>query len=75
MKLSPRQEQIAQLLADGKTPAYIGGLLAITEGSVRNHIARSLKKKGLKTTLQLVIYVHKKRTKQNLYIKDTQPAT
>lgn len=75
MKLSPKQAQIAGLLADGLTVQEIAVLLKLKEGAVRTHIARSLKKKGLKRTRQLIFYVIGKRQKKILYIKDTQAAT
>lgn len=77
MKLSPKQAQIAGLLADGHTVPEIAALLKLTEGAVRTHIARSLKKKGLQRTRQLIFYVIDKRQKsaaKNLYTKDTQAA-
>lgn len=78
MKLSKRQAQIAGMIADGKSVGQVALELRIGEGSVRTQIARSLKKKGLATTRQLIFYVlrkREKRSKQILYIKDTQAAT
>lgn len=61
MKLSKRQAQIAGLIADGRSGPEIAGALGIELGSVRTHIVRIKRKKGLSSMGEISQYVWKKR--------------
>lgn len=72
MKLSPRQKQIAELIADGnKTPA-IAKMLGLKVGTVRNHIVRLKAKKGLRSQNEITRWVISRRTSR--VYNDTQVA-
>lgn len=46
-KLSPREQEIVRLLAQGKSNREIGELLFISEKTVKNHVSNILRKLGL----------------------------
>ncbi len=46
-ELSPRERQIAELVARGLANKEIGALLGITVGTVKDHVHRILEKAGL----------------------------
>lgn len=55
--LTPREIEIAKLVASGKSNREIGGLLYITEGTVKNTLSRILDKLGLRDRTQLALYI------------------
>ncbi|HLR35071.1 MAG TPA: response regulator transcription factor [Tissierellales bacterium] len=57
--LTPREEEIALLVGEGKTNKEISTLLYITEGTVKNHITRILNKLKLRDRTQLAIHIRK----------------
>jgi DNA-binding CsgD family transcriptional regulator len=48
-RLSPRQRQILELVAAGKTNAEIAGLLWISPGTVRKHLENAYERLGVHT--------------------------
>lgn len=55
--LTPRQREIARLVARGKTNLQIGVALEITEKTVKFHMGHIFKRLGVKTRTQLTILV------------------
>lgn len=56
LELTPRQREVLQLLAEGKSAKEIGVLLDISARTVETHKYRMMDELGLKTTAQLVQY-------------------
>ncbi|SHH88682.1 response regulator transcription factor [Sporanaerobacter acetigenes] len=56
-ELTPREREIACLVAEGRTNKEIGQILYITEGTVKNHITRILDKLELDSRTQLALVV------------------
>ena len=54
LELTPRQREVLQLLAEGKSAKEIGGLLDISSRTVETHKYKMMDELGLKTTAQLV---------------------
>ena len=54
--LSPRELEVAQLVARGLTNRQIAQALVVTEGSAANHVHRVLTKLGLKTRTQVAAW-------------------
>jgi DNA-binding CsgD family transcriptional regulator len=48
-RLSPRQREILELVAAGKTNAEIAGLLWISPGTVRKHLENAYERLGVHT--------------------------
>lgn len=57
--LTPRELEISNLVADGKSNREIGKVLFITEGTVKNHLTRILGKLELRDRTQLALYINK----------------
>lgn len=57
LELTPREQEIAKLVADGKSNKEIGQLLFITEGTVKNHLSRILSKLEVRDRTQLAILI------------------
>jgi DNA-binding NarL/FixJ family response regulator len=53
--LSPRQNDVLQLLAKGKTNAEIAQLLGLTEGTVKIHVTAVFKALGVKNRTQAMV--------------------
>lgn len=53
--LSPRQSDVLQLLAKGKTNAEIAHLLGLTEGTVKIHVTAVFKALGVKNRTQAMV--------------------
>ena len=51
--LTPREQQIAQAIADGRTNRDIAARLGITEQTVKNHLTSIFEKVGVDNRLQL----------------------
>lgn len=54
LELTPRQRQVLQLLAEGKSAKEIGGLLEISARTVETHKYKMMDDLGVKSTAQLV---------------------
>ena len=63
-RLTPIQMKIANMTADGERPFEIAGKLNMTTEAVRNQIHRSLRKLGLKSSIQLSAAVWRRRVKK-----------
>jgi DNA-binding NarL/FixJ family response regulator len=51
--LTPREQQIASAIADGRTNRDIASRLGITEQTVKNHLTSIFEKVGVDNRLQL----------------------
>ncbi len=56
MLLSPRELEIAELIAEGLSNKEIGEKLFLSNGTVRNHISAILEKTGLEHRTQIAVY-------------------
>jgi DNA-binding NarL/FixJ family response regulator len=54
--LSPRELEVVQLLAEGKSNKQIAGILGISQRTVENHRAKIMQKLGLRSFSDLVRY-------------------
>jgi DNA-binding NarL/FixJ family response regulator len=54
--LSPREQQVAQLTAEGMTNREIGERLQISEHTVKNYLFKIYDKLGVSTRVELVLY-------------------
>jgi DNA-binding CsgD family transcriptional regulator len=55
LPLTPREREVAQLVADGLTNDEIAQRLVLTPGTVANHVAHILAKQGLRSRVQLAV--------------------
>src|SRR5882724_8790830 len=60
-ELSPRQREVLQLLAEGRTMKEIGGILKITPRTVAFHKYSMMEMLGIKSSAELVQFAIKKR--------------
>ena len=60
LDLTPRERQIAEAIADGRTNRDIAGRLGITEQTVKNHLTSIFEKVGVENRLQLGIAIVKR---------------
>lgn len=61
MLLTPRELEIAELIAEGLSNKEIGEKLFLSNGTVRNHISTILEKTGLEHRTQIAVYYLKNR--------------
>ncbi len=54
--LTPRQREVAALLAEGLTNAEIAARLGITPGTAANHVARSLRRLGTDNRVRAAVW-------------------
>ncbi|GAA0241799.1 response regulator transcription factor [Cryptosporangium japonicum] len=53
--LSPREDEVARLVATGASNTEIAGSLFLSEGTVKNHVSAALRKLGLRDRTQLAL--------------------
>ena len=57
--LAYREQEIAQLVGQGKPNREIAQTLYLSHGTVRNHISRILSQLGLRDRTQIALWVQK----------------
>jgi DNA-binding CsgD family transcriptional regulator len=62
--LTPRQRQIARLLAAGESNAAIAQTLVIAEGTVKTHVKAVMRKIGAATRAEAIALLHGRPTRQ-----------
>ena len=55
--LTPRQEEVVRLVAEGLPNGEIASGLGVTEHTVRNHLFRIYEKLGISSRVELILYV------------------
>jgi DNA-binding CsgD family transcriptional regulator len=69
--LSERELQVLELLCSGLSPKEIGGRLAISAWTVKNHIASARRRSGDRTTVQLAHrFGRERRARRKLMRRD-----
>ena len=58
-RLTARQRAVAALVADGRTNAEIAHRLALTEGTVANHMEQALRRLELRSRAQLAVWAYR----------------
>ncbi|OOM74789.1 transcriptional regulatory protein DegU [Clostridium puniceum] len=56
--LTPREMDVAKLIAQGKSNKYICQILFLTEGTVKNYVTRILGKLSLNSRTELALYIN-----------------
>ncbi|MCA1991166.1 MAG: response regulator transcription factor [Coleofasciculus sp. S288] len=56
--LTPREQEVLRLIADGASNREIAQKLYISEGTVKNHVTRILSQLGLRDRTQAAIFAH-----------------
>lgn len=57
-KVTPREQEVLQLIAEGASNREIAQILHITEKTVKNHVSNILSRVGLRDRTQLAIWVN-----------------
>jgi DNA-binding NarL/FixJ family response regulator len=58
IQLTPREQDVLELIADGSTNRDIAQQLHISEGTVKSHVTHLLTRLNLRNRAQLAIYAH-----------------
>ncbi len=58
LSLTPREQDVLKLIADGSTNRDIANQLYISEGTVKSHVTHLLSRLNLRNRAQLAIYAH-----------------
>lgn len=58
-ELTPRELEIVRLVADGLSNAEIGGIVHLSEATVKTHMGRVLTKLTLRDRLQVAVWAHR----------------
>jgi DNA-binding NarL/FixJ family response regulator len=56
--LTPREQEVLELIGQGRNNTEIGELLVVGEATVKTHVGRVLMKLGLRDRVQAVIYAY-----------------
>jgi DNA-binding NarL/FixJ family response regulator len=59
--LTPREQSVVQLIAEGHTNRSISGVLKLSVKTVETHRASAMRKLGMSSTAELVRYAIRKR--------------
>ncbi|MBF9198276.1 response regulator [Microvirga terrestris] len=59
--LTPRERSVVQLIAEGNTNKSIGAMLGVSLKTIETHRAAAMRKLGLHTTADIVLYAVKNR--------------
>ena len=54
--LTPREEQVVALVADGLTNRGVGGELGLSEHTIKKYLLRIFDKVGISSRVELVLY-------------------
>lgn len=57
--LTPREQEVLELVAEGANNREIGQKLCIAEKTVKNHVSSIMNRLGLRNRTQLAIWVHR----------------
>ncbi|WP_276522227.1 response regulator transcription factor [Kallotenue papyrolyticum] len=60
-KLTPREREIAEWIAEGASTSHIASALSISERTVQTHISSILAKLGVRSRLEAVVHIHRWR--------------
>ena len=58
LRLAPREQEVAALVAQGLTNRQIASRLVISEATVETHLARIFRKLGMQSRTQLSVWVN-----------------
>jgi DNA-binding CsgD family transcriptional regulator len=58
-RLTARQRDVAALVADGRTNAEIAARLALTEGTVANHMEQAMRRLEIRSRAQLAVWAYR----------------
>lgn len=53
-KLTPQEDKVKELMVKGLSNAEIASMLSVSINTVKTHVSRVLRKKGVKNRIQLI---------------------
>lgn len=53
-KLTPQEDKVMELMVKGLSNAEISSMLSVSINTVKTHVSRVLRKKGVKNRIQLI---------------------